>query len=537
MTLADLLEQAFTEQWFAPSRERPMKSAVGHYAELLGYKSPTTCPVESAIRPQATIQHLIETHAKPGLLPESIANQWRSIWNLITEAAAHGVIPAMPQTDEYEWRDRGQLRRDSAASPDGQSSRVHQHRWDGLSLGKFGLTDWPIDLAQETYNYVAWCQKPLARGRPARIQKVDSTATNVYITVGQVAGYAVQQRGIPKESLTLMVLCEPSLLEDFCWWWIESRRQLSTETIRSKLGIIHTIARHWLKDAEHTAGITDIFRRLDEEAPAVKVVDKRQRWLPLETLDRIARSTNPRSEARLQFNKNARYIDQHISDPIGHPLPPCWQPGYITKRGGKGGTGKGGTGGTFRFLAVWAGVELIIRLLIHRPLRIGNICQLQFRHLQMRHGELHIVIPRAELKNAKYFPEAEWDERFPKRLQERFDDYQKIWRPRLARAESPYVFLNRNGNPYIPTLLTNLIGKTTWRYTQDRDGGPVAIPAHRIRTIWTSEMLHAGLNLLVVRRILGDSLKVLEKHYTQYERRPPSEFALTLAKEIQDGID
>jgi hypothetical protein len=98
-------------------------------------------------------------------------------------------------------------------------------------------------------------------------------------------------------------------------------------------------------------------------------------------------------------------------------------------------------------------------------------------------------------------------------------------------------YTSRYGKPYIPTILTNLIGKTTWRYTQDRDGGPVAVPAHMIRTIWTSEMLHAGLHVLVVRRILGDSLSVLERHYTRYERRPPSEFALNLAKEIEQGID
>ncbi len=278
----------------------------------------------------------------------------------------------------------------------------------------------------------------------------------------------------------------------------------------------------------------DIFRRLKEEAPTVKVVDKRKRWLPLEELDRIARSTNPRSEAHLRLNKIARFIDRHLSDPEAHPLPRCWQPGYVPKRPR---TDKGGKSGSFRTLAVWAGVELVIRLLIHRPLRIGNICELQFRHLVMRDGELHIVIPRAELKNAKYFPEAEWSERFPKRLLARYDEYLKIWRPRLARAESDYVFLNRYGQPYTPTVLTNLIGKTTWRYTQERDGGPVAVPAHNIRTIWTSEMLHAGLHVLVVRRILGDSLRVLEKHYTQYERRPPSEFALKLAKEIEKGID
>jgi integrase len=525
MTLADLMERAFAEQWFPSSRYRPMKSAVGRYAQLLGYKSLNTCPLETAIRPQATIQALVETHAKPGLLPESIANQWRSVWNLLEMAAVQGCVSALPTTDEHNWRARGNMH---------QASRVHQHRWDGLALGRYGLIDWPIDLAHETYNYVAWCQKPLARGRPARIQKVDSTAGNVYTTVGQVAGYAVQQRGISREALSLAALCEPTLLEDFVWWWIGERRQLSTETILSKLGMMHTIARHWLKDADTTAKITAIFHRLKEEAPVVKVVDKQKRWLPLEELDRIARSTNPRSESRMRLNKMVRYVERHLSDPVGHPLPPSWQPDYIPPRPYPRG---GGKNGTFRILAVWAGVELVIRLLVHRPLRIGNICHLEFRHLMTRNGELHIVIPKAELKNAKYFPEAEWSERFPKRLADRWREYQEIWRPRLDTNKSPYVFLNRYGKPYIPTILTNLIGKTTWRYTQDRDGGPVAVPAHMIRTIWTSEMLHAGLHVLVVRRILGDSLSVLERHYTRYERRPPSEFALNLAKEIEQGID
>jgi hypothetical protein len=312
-TLGELVETAFREGWLPASRYRPMKSAVKRYAQLLGQDSAEQTSLDLAIRPQATIQQLFETHANPALLPESIANQWRSVWNLLEAAADHGLIPALPTTDQYDWKIRGNMH---------GGSRVHQHRWEGLRLGVYGFRrdEWPIDFAHECAQYIDWCKGDIVRGRPRRLHKVDSTTNHVLTTLGQLAGYALRQQGWDRESLSLSALCQASFLEEFCWWWIEKRRKQSTETIRTKLGHVHTIARHWLKDPENTQHITELFRRLDEQAPAIKVIDKKKRWLSLEELDRIARSANPRNESRLRHDKMARYIERHLTDPVKHGI-------------------------------------------------------------------------------------------------------------------------------------------------------------------------------------------------------------------------
>ena len=50
-------------------------------------------------------------------------------------------------------------------------------------------------------------------------------------------------------------------------------------------------------------------------------------------------------------------------------------------------------------------------------------------------------------------------------------------------------------------------------------------------------MLNAGLNPFTVRRIMGDSFQVIEKHYGGFEQGRPSPFAVQLAKEIDQRID
>ena len=195
----------------------------------------------------------------------------------------------------------------------------------------------------------------------------------------------------------------------------------------------------------------------------------------------------------------------------------------------------------FTYMAVWFEMGLILRLLVHRPLRIGNIAALEFRHVQPRpDGGYDIVIPRAEIKNRKYMERKAWKERFPTRLMPLWHDWLTIWRPRLQRQDGTFqqsVFLNGCGRPCTVDVLARNLGMLTVRMTQDRHGGPVAWHPHLIRTTWTREMLNAGLNAQIVRRIQGDSFKVIEKHYGGYEEEPASPFARQLAKEIEQGID
>jgi integrase len=524
MMLQDLLNRALDQQWFPPSYKGPLQTYVKKYARALD-QDPRTCPPHVYHRPDGVVRETILGAADPTLLQRSVKACVNGILALVRRGVTEGCLPPL-KDPIISWRQRGRSQR---------LVRIAQHRFrdaDGndRKMTRYGLLPWPIELAHESYNYLAWCEKPVARGRPAKIRKTASTANTVYKTIGQVAGYAVHVKGMVPELLTLRELCEPQLLEDFAWWWIE-RRGISTENLRRMLGEIKTIARYWLKDEDLARSIVQIFVRLREEAPPQPVANKRERWLSLEELDRIARSSNPINDRQLKESAKARAVMRHLVDPDGHPQAPS----HLDQRPGAFGVH------SLKFWAVWAEMELVIRLLIHRPLRIGNICSMTFNNLKTRpEGGYDIVFTKEEMKNGKYFKEGEWRERFPTRLLPRLHQWLQLWRPRLLCSDgrdADYVFLNTRGRHWTDSTIHAKFSLTTWRYTQDRPDGPVSWHPHLIRSTWPSEMLAAGLNPYIVRRIMGDSFKILEKHYLSYERQPPSPFTLQLAKEIEQGID
>jgi hypothetical protein len=299
-------------------------------------------------------------------------------------------------------------------------------------------------------------------------------------------------------------------------------------------------------------GIGEVIGRLCQEAPTRTTLDKEGRAIPLEELDRLARSCHPLNEGRLKESARARFVARHMADPMAHPLPPSHRRRHDAS-----------TNGTYSmvYLAVRAELSLIIRLLIHRPLRIGNIANLQFKHLQRQpDGGYEIIIPKAEMKNGAFMDRHQWRERFPTCLLPLLHEWLEVWRPRLVAQEvrdpehprapryqrmeaqrqqdhERYVFLNAWGLQYNRGKLSDSIKREVVRLTLDRPGGPVAWFPHNIRTTWTKEMLHAGLNPYVVKRILGDSFKVIDQHYGGYQDGQPSAFARQLAKEIEQGID
>src|SRR6266545_4005487 len=64
-----------------------------------------------------------------------------------------------------------------------------------------------------------------------------------------------------------------------------------------------------------------------------------------------------------------------------------------------------------------------------------------------------------------------------------------VWRPRLIPDPSyPYLFVSRWGDPYNTPSMSRLMEKMVWTFTQDRQGGPVAINPHAIRSFWVTPM-------------------------------------------------
>jgi hypothetical protein len=525
MTLQDLLDRALEQQWFAPSYRGPLQSYVKRYASALGMEAKHCLP-EWYHQPADRIGEIIYQAADPDLQPRSLQACVNTLVKLLAAAVEAGCLPPLNQLPQRKSLHRiyragiylGQYHPD--AIKEFGPPRKHT---------RYGLTDWPIELAHETAAYLLWCTPEMQRGRSKKIRKVESSQTYTIQAIGYIAGYAVTHQGIEKDHLTLRALCEPSLLEAFAWWWLQERRGVSTTSITKILGVLKTIARHWYKDEPLAQEIVQIFRRLDEEAPPQGIRDKEGRTLSLEELDRIARAYHPLTEEKLKEDVYARYVLRLIKQE--QPMPRS----YLEKRPDRGGIR------SFKYMTLWFQMSLILKLLIHRPLRIGNICDLQFRHLQPQPGGGYdLVIPKGEMKNGKFMDRKEWRERFPSRLLPLFDDWLKVWRPRLLRSDGKdqdYIFLNAWGLQHAVPKLSNNFTLMTLRMTQDRQGGPIAWFPHLIRTTWTREMLNAGLNPLVVRRIMGDSFQVIEKHYGGYEQDRPSPFALQLAREIEQRSD
>jgi hypothetical protein len=547
MTLQELLDHALARQWFAasygtPTKSGPLQTYVKKYAAALGHET-RRCPPKVYHLPDERVRDTLFDAADDDVPPRSVQACVNAILKLLHRAVAEGGLPSL----QAPLIRRGSLHRQRTLRPyikgDDRAARCYAVR--------YGLTQWPFDLAYEMAMYLQWCTPAVQRGRPVHLRKGPSAQARVANTIGQVAGYAVDVRGEEKATLTLRALCEPTLLEDFAWWWISERRGINTRGLTKGLGIMQTIARHWFKEEGLAVAIGDVVGQLCQEAPPQRTLDKEGREFSLEELDRLARSCHPLNEQRLKESARARLIARHMADPVAHPLPPSHR------------RHQAATNGTYSmaYLAVRVELSLIIGLLIHRPLRIGNICNLQFKHLQPQPGGgYEMVIPKSEMKNGKFMDRKEWRERFPTRLLLLLHEWLEVWRPRLLIPETSdpehprapryrrmetqrredqqrYVFLNAWGLQYNRGKLSDSIKREMVRLTMDRPGGPVAWFPHNIRTTWTKEMLHAGLNPYVVKRILGDSFKVIDKHYGGYQDGQPSAFARQLAKEIGEGID
>ena len=392
MMLQDLFNHAMEQQWFALSYRAPLQTYIKKYARALGYEEAKSCPPQVYHQPDPIVSQKIVEAADEALQPRSVQARVNAILKLLHRAVAEGCLPALERS-LVSWSTRVAT----------HGKHVPRHRARGkdnkvLTLTPYGLRDWPLELAHDTAMYLLWCRDALD-GAPYRIQKGQAGAYHAEMTVGQIAGYVVDVRGEDKERLTLAQLCDPSLLKDFTRWWV-ARRERWTDTIFNKLGVMKTIARYWLPDEPKAQAIADLMTRCEQQAPARtrKVVSKRARELPLEELDRLAQSMNPLNEQHQRESLMARYVARWVEDPERYPLPERLSRTRSTTHRPM----------NLKYYAIWVERELIIRLLIHRPLRISNICEMQFHNLQRRSdGGYDIFFSRDELKNGKYLPDDE----------------------------------------------------------------------------------------------------------------------------------
>ena len=114
---------------------------------------------------------------------------------------------------------------------------------------------------------------------------------------------------------------------------------------------LEVIARHWLKEPTYAETLKELLK--GDLAVADAVRDKQTRWLSLAQIDAVSQTVYPLNPTRLHDFWEARTIQRHLTDPTRYPLPSksC----------------------NLMLYAYWAGVSLMLRFLVRRPLRQRNI--------------------------------------------------------------------------------------------------------------------------------------------------------------------
>jgi hypothetical protein len=518
-SLLDLFEAAFTDvpPWFPASRQAPMKSHLLKYAASLGYDDLKACQPARYHLPGDQVRARLLNHVGTHLQPRSVKNLCNDVLALLHAGVAHGWLTP-PPSPLHEWHGHRRI----------THGRYDRNVYPKGSMTRYALTPLPELLSRELEDYLAWCQKDIAKGRSWKIRKRAVTAHDRRGHVSRIAGYAVRYEGVVPEALTLRQLCEPAFLTRFADWYLE-RRQKSTDGLRDLLGTMHTISRHWLKDQALIDGIRQVFAGLP---PTEAVMDKEALWLDLEEIDLIGQSRHPRNPRFLDGSTSwVRWLQKHMDDPQAFPVP---------SRLSKNRPGRNGF--TLSYMAVWAEVSLMLRLWVRRPLRQRNMREMQLgtNLISQPNGEYVMVFKGEELKVARRGKHLNrWEAHFPKALLPVLDEYLHLWRPKIIPSpDFPYLFCNSRGRLYRTSLMTGLIEATTWEFTQGRAAGPVAINPHQIRSLWGSQMAIAGLNVIDLARLLGDNLQmVYERYVLMQQKRVVSPWTKDLAKAIADGVD
>jgi len=147
--------------------------------------------------------------------------------------------------------------------------------------------------------------------------------------------------------------------------------------------------------------------------------------------------------------------------------------------------------------AVKAEIGLAIQILLVAPMRLANLAALHLENNVVRVGGLeptyHLVIPREDVKNDEplEYP-------LPKMVSEMFGIYLRVFRPRLSRAENPWLFPGEiDGYKTKGTLSGQIIERIT------KELG-IRVTPHQFRHLAAAFILEKDpANYEFVRRVLG----------------------------------
>jgi integrase len=156
---------------------------------------------------------------------------------------------------------------------------------------------------------------------------------------------------------------------------------------------------------------------------------------------------------------------------------------------------------------------LALDLVLHHPIRLGNLTSLRLDCHFIRDRQGHIVqlyIPGTEIKNGQDFRGA-----IPASLAARIELHVRRFRPSLTGAEGPYLFAGRTGG----ARSTNCLGRNISALVAKGVG--VKFNPHLVRHLAARMLLDADPNNAVVaQRVLGHaSIKTTEVMYGALRNR------------------
>ena len=124
-------------------------------------------------------------------------------------------------------------------------------------------------------------------------------------------------------------------------------------------------------------------------------------------------------------------------------------------------------------------------------------------------------------------------EPIPRTITLNADAYAILARRCEGRLADAYIFPNRKGKPYTSVLLDDRFATV-----RKRAGIRSTITIYSFRHLWISEMLMAGVDVLLVARMAGTSVAMIERVYGHFRSQSYQEAqARSMGRGQHEGFD
>jgi hypothetical protein len=329
-------------------------------------------------------------------------------------------------------------------------------------------------------------------GRDAQLKKRPITVNHYRKKFETYFGYLHHIEHVPQ--LAFDQLFDLALVNNYVLWHVNVLYQRPTATIHLFLTMLISLSHHYRPLPDFRAEVVKLKKRIPIPPP---LYDKADAWISCATLLDIARSLWPRKLPQdLRMQRGRLYTGLQY--------------------------------------AGQAGISLMLQLWTYIPYRQRNMREMQLDsnlykdaqghwHIKF-HGEQLKIARRRGKTNVFALP-------FPSQLVPVLEDYLKLWRPiLLARVghPDPHVFLTQWGNVYDRKALASTTAHIVYRYT-----GKHWHP-HMIRTVWATEMIRKGLNLLDVAEMLNDKLETVVANYAHLRSENVAEKVFAMIDHLND---